>query len=193
VEKQLLVWFYPEMALLIVIAVASAITALSRLGPTIQVLRSIGQRIGEYPRYGCCQPDLRELNRTFARCLTQFACAVLLALGVSEVAIWFNELEDHGSFHDSTVMTLPSGAHIFADGAPFQNNAPLKYYLDSSLAVPPNEPVCSNFGRYDLIHKIGAGHADVIPRPMVQTGPSSWETRRQQTLQDVVCVPGAPR
>lgn len=97
VEKQLLVWFYPEMALLIVIAVVSAIIALSQLGPTIQVLRSIGRRIREYRRYGCLQPDLRELNRTFAHCLTQFACAVLLALAVSEVAIWFNELEDGGS------------------------------------------------------------------------------------------------
>ena len=100
VEKQLLLWFYPEMALLIVVAVVSAIIALSRLGPTIEVLHLIGQRMREYWRYGCCQLDLRELNRTFARCLTQLACAVLLTLGVSEVAISFDELVDHGSLHD---------------------------------------------------------------------------------------------
>jgi hypothetical protein len=66
VEKQLLVWFYLEMAVLIVIAVGSMIVAFSRLRPTIQTLRSIGQRLREYWRYRCCQPDLRELNRALA-------------------------------------------------------------------------------------------------------------------------------
>jgi hypothetical protein len=121
-------------------------------------------------------------------------CAVLLAYGVSEVAIWFNEMEDGGSLYDSALIhTNPSGGKILADAALYKNNAPPEYFLDDRLAVPADKLICSNFGRYDLIHRIGPGRVDVIPRPMVQISASAWETQRQMPLQDVACVPAQAR
>jgi hypothetical protein len=188
VRYELVMYFYLEMAVLTVIAIGSMIIALSRLGPIIETLRTIGQRLLEYWRYRCCQPDRRELNRALARSLTQFVCAIFLAYGASKVAIWFNGTEDGASFYDTTLSTNPTGAQIFADGALYSNNAPLKYFLDDRLAVPPKELICSNFGRYDLIHKISPGRVDVIPRPMTEVRPGTWETQRQKPLWDVACV-----
>jgi hypothetical protein len=177
VRYQLLVNFYLVMAVLAVIAVGSMIIALSRLGPTIETLRSIGQRLLEYWRYRCPQPDRRKLNRALARSLTQFICAVFLTFGSSKVAIWVNE----------RFYANPTGAQMLAEDVFYATNAPPKYLLDDRLAVPPNEMTCSNFGRYDLIHQIGPGRVDVIPRPMVQITPSSRETQRQKPLRDVAC------
>ena len=177
--------------MLTVIAIGSTIIALSRLGPIIETLRSIGNRLLEYWRYRRCQPDQRELNRALARSLTQFILAVFLAFGTSKVAIWYNEMEDRGSFYVSALITNPTGAQMVAEDVLYANNAPPEYFLDDGLAVPPNKLICSNFGRYDLIHKVGPGRADVIPRPMRQIGPGEWETQRQTPLQDVACVTAA--
>jgi hypothetical protein len=189
VRYQLVIYFYLEMAVLTVIAVGSAIVALSRLRPAIETSSSIGRGLIEYWRYRCCQSDRRELNRALASSLTQFICAIFLAYGASKAAIWFDKVEDGRGVYDSPVnLSNSTGAQILAEGALFVNNAPRQYFLDDRLAVPPNELICSNFGRYDLIHKIEPGRVDVIPRRMVQINPSTWETQRQRPLQDTACV-----
>jgi hypothetical protein len=171
----LVVYFYSEMAMLGVVAIGSMIIALSRLRPTIETLRSIGQRLIEYWCHCCCQPHQRQLNRTLALSLTQFLCATFLAYGAFTVAIWY----------DSAFNTIhPSGAELLAEGALYANNA---------LALPPNKLICSNFGRYDLIHRVGPGRVDVIPRRMARIGPSQWETQRQTPLLDVPCVSALAR
>jgi hypothetical protein len=89
-----------------------------------------------------------------------------------------------------SAMTLDNstGAQMLAEDALFANNAPRQYLLDDRLVVPPNELICSNFGRYDLIHKIGPGRVDVVPRQMVQINPNTWQTQKQRPLLDTACV-----
>jgi hypothetical protein len=82
----------------------------------------------------------------------------------------------------------PNEAELAAEGALYSHpNAPSKYYFRDE-PVPANDLTCANFGKYDLIHKIGNGRVDVVVRELKPVDGGGWGPREVNRILSAPCT-----